>query len=86
VALKDGANNERAVRVSPFYDIPYPEMHPNILRRKSAMNTVRIPLKSYTIVCAGQVQVNLQDVTTLTFLFSEKSTGEIEIDEVEFSN
>jgi hypothetical protein len=86
VALKDGANNERAVRVSPFYDIPFPDYRPNHDHSKSAMLTVRIPLKSYTIVCAGQVQVNLQDVTTLTFLFSEKGTGEIEIDEVEFSN
>ena len=86
VALKDGTNNERAVRVSPFYDIPFPDERPAVAYRKSAMNTVRIPLKSYTIVCAGQVQVNLQDVTTLTFLFSEKPTGEIEIDEVEFSN
>lgn len=86
VALKDGANNERAVRVSPFYDIPFPDHRPNASNSKSAMNTVRIPLKSYTIVCAGQVQVNLQDVITLTFQFSEKTTGEIEIDEVEFSN
>lgn len=86
VALKDGTNNERAVRVSPFYDIPYPDMRPDVAYRKSAMNTVRIPLKSYTIVCAGQVQVNLQDVTTLSFLFSEVGTGEIEIDELEFSN
>ena len=86
VALKDGTNNERAVRVSAFYDIPFPEYRPDHALSKSAMETVRIPLKSYRIVCAGQVQVNLQDVTTLTFLFSEKGTGEIEIDEVEFSN
>jgi hypothetical protein len=50
------------------------------------MLTVRIPLKSYTIVCAGQAVVNLQDITTLTFQFSMKPTGEIEIDEIEFSN
>ena len=86
VALKDGTNNERAIRVSPFYDIPFPDFRPNHANSKSAMSTVRIPLKSFTIVCAGQVQVNLQDVTTLSFLFSETGTGEIEIDEVEFSN
>lgn len=88
VALKDGTNNERAVRVSPFYEIPYPDMRPYPYAQysKSAMNTIRIPLKAYTIVCAGQAQVNLHDVTTLTLLFSEKSKGEIEIDDVEFSN
>jgi dienelactone hydrolase len=85
VSLKDGTNNERAVRVSPFYDIPFPDHRPNHSVSKSAMTTIRIPLKSYTIVCAGQVQVNLQDITTVTFLFSEKGTGEIEIDEAEFS-
>lgn len=86
VALKDGSNNERAVRVSPFYDIPFPDHRPNHSVSKSAMVTVRIPLKSYTIVCAGMVQVNLQDITTLTLQFSEKVTGEIEIDDLEFSN
>lgn len=86
VALKDGSNNERAVRVSPFYDIPFPDHRPNHAHSKSAMLTVRIPLKSYRIVCAGLSQVNLDDITTLTFLFSEKVTGEIEIDNIEFSN
>jgi hypothetical protein len=86
VALKDGSNNERAVRVSPFYEIPFPDHRPNHAHSKSAMRTVRIPLKSYEIVCAGMVQVNLSDLTTLTFLFSERLTGEIEIDDVEFTN
>lgn len=86
VALKDGSNNERAVRVSPFYDIPFPDHRPNHAHSKSALLTVRIPLKSYRIVCAGLSQVNLDDITTLTFLFSEKATGEIEIDNIEFSN
>lgn len=86
IALKDGANNERAVRVAAFYLIPYPDQRPDVIMRKSAMVTVRIPLKSYTIVCAGQVQVNLADITTLTLLFSETLTGEIDIDNVEFTN
>jgi hypothetical protein len=86
VVLKDGSNNERAVRVSPFYDIQFPDIRPNNAHSKSAMTTIRIPLKSYTIVCAGQPQVDLTDITTLMFLFSEKATGEIEIDEVGFSN
>jgi len=85
VALKDSANNERAIRVSPFGDIPFPDPHP-FGYTKSAMNTIRIPLTSYSIVCAGQVQVNLQDVTTLSFVFLENTTGDISIDDIEFSN
>lgn len=86
INLKDGSNNERAVRVSPFYRIPFPDQRPDPSVRKSAMVTVRIPLKSYTIVCAGQVQVDLTDVTTLALKFSENSSGEIEIDNIEFTN
>ncbi len=86
VALKDGTGNERAVRVSPFAEIPFPDYRPIHTLSKSAMNTVRIPLKSYTIVCAGQTQVNLADLVSLTFLFSETATGEIDIDQIEFTN
>ncbi|MET0646811.1 MAG: hypothetical protein ABW208_09340 [Pyrinomonadaceae bacterium] len=86
LALKDAANNERAVRVSAFTEVPFPDHRANHANSKSAMNTVRIPLKSYTIVCAGQQQVDLQNVVSLSFVFSEKPTGEVEIDEVAFSN
>lgn len=85
VALKDTSDNERAVRVSAFAEIPFPDTHPWGYT-KSAMTTVRIPLKSYTIVCAGQPQVDLKKVATLSLVFSEKPTGEVEIDEVAFSN
>ncbi len=86
ISLKDGSNNERAVRVSSFYRIPFPDQRSDPSLRKSAMVTVRIPLKSYTIVCAGQVQVDLTDVTVLGLKFSENSSGEIEIDNIEFTN
>jgi len=86
VVLKDSANNQRAVRVGAFCDIPFPDYRPNHNHSKSAMIVVRIPLTSYTIKCAGLDKVNLQDVTMLSFLFNLKPTGEIEIDEIEFSN
>ncbi len=86
IALKDGTNNERAVRVSSFNVIPFPDQRPEVGTRKSAMVTVRIPLKSYTIVCAGQPQVNLADITTLALKFSENPAGEIDIDNLEFTN
>lgn len=86
IALVDGTNKERAIRVSPFAAIPYPDQRPDASLRKSTMVTVRIPLKSYTIVCAGQVQVNLADITTVSLRFSEVATGEIDIDNIEFTN
>jgi hypothetical protein len=86
IALKDSSNNERAVRVSAFERIPFPDYRWNHALSKSAMNTIRIPLVSYTIVCAGQPKVDLENVVSLSFVFSEKQTGEVDIDDVEFSN
>jgi len=86
VALKDSANNERAIRVSPFGSIPFPDQRSNASLVKSALTTVRIPLKAFSIVCAGLVPVNLTDVVSLSFKFSEVPTGEIAIDDIEFTN
>lgn len=86
VVLRDGAGNERAVRVSPFGRVPYPDPRSMVSLRKSALATVRIPLTSYTIVCAGQPKVDLADVVTLAFRFSERPQGEVEIDEIEFTD
>lgn len=85
VALKDSSNNERAIRVSAFSEIPFPDHRANHAHSKSAMNTIRIPLTSYTIVAAGQPKVDLEKIVSLSFVFSEKPKGEIEIDEIEFS-
>ncbi len=86
VALKDGGNKERAIRVSTVSTIPFPDQRVQANYRKSAMHTVRIPLTSYTIVCAGQDQVDLSDVVSLAFKFSPNASGEIEIDSVEFTH
>ena len=86
VALRDGAGNERAVRVGAFSEVPYPDVRADNTLTKSALLTVRIPLTSYTIVCAGQVQVDLTDVVSLALMFSEVPTGEVEIDELEFTS
>jgi hypothetical protein len=50
------------------------------------MCTVRIPLSAYHIHCLNVDQVDLTDITTLSFQFAEKPTGEVEIDSVQFSN
>ena len=86
VSLKDSANNTRAIRVGSFGAVPYPDQRSNSDLRKSALSTIRIPLKSYTIVCAGQPKVDLQNVVELALDFSLKPAGEIEIDEIEFTS
>lgn len=83
VRLKDASNNQRAIRVGAFGAIPYPDQRANADLRKSALATIRIPLASYRIVCAGQPQVDLQHVVELTLVFEIKPAGEIEVDEIE---
>jgi hypothetical protein len=53
---------------------------------KSALRTVRVPLSVYAIKCLGVDQVDLTNVVSLEFDFSEKPTGEIEIDSVQFTS
>jgi hypothetical protein len=87
VALKDGSGNERAIRVSAFAEIPFP--HQRLADpgdTLSIMRTVRIPLTSYTIVCAGVVKVDLTDIVSCTFLFSEQATGAVAMDDICFTN
>lgn len=86
VELRDGGGNERAVRVGAFTVLPYPDVRPDNSVTKSALSTVRIPLTSYTIVCAGQPQVDLTNVVSLALTFAETPTGEIDIDEIEFTS
>lgn len=86
LSLKDGANNERAIRVGAFHELPYPDVRPEPTFTKSALLSVRIPLASYMIVCAGQPKVDLTDVVSLALVFSETPAGEIDIDEIEFTS
>ncbi|MBL7727581.1 MAG: hypothetical protein JNM68_07850, partial [Dinghuibacter sp.] len=85
VALRDGSGNERAIRVSAFAEIPYPQQRVNTDNIVSLFRTVRIPLTAYTIVCLGVPKVNLADITRITFLFSEQATGSIELDDLCFT-
>jgi dienelactone hydrolase len=85
VTLRDGANNQRAVRVGAFGVIPFPDQRSNTDLRKSAFTTIRIPLTAYTIVCAGQPKVALSDLVELALDFTQGAPGEIEVDEIEFT-
>lgn len=85
VALKDGTGNERAVRVGAFAVLPYPDVRLDNSVTKSALSTVRIPLDSYTIVCAGQPKVDLTNVVALALTFAETATGEVNVEDLEFT-
>jgi len=52
---------------------------------KSAFKTVRIPLYGWTIKCLNVPIVDLSNVEFITFEFDYLPTGEIEIDDVEFT-
>ncbi|HYN50788.1 MAG TPA: hypothetical protein VES62_07665 [Thermoleophilaceae bacterium] len=88
VVLRDTTGNERAVRVAKFGRIPYPHVRGNgwvgpVI--KSALCTIRVPLHAFTIECAGAQRVNLSKVEKIGFLYQSVSKGELEVDDVEFS-
>lgn len=82
VTLTDGAGKSRAIRVSKFAEIPYPDVRGYAFYTKSAMRTVRIPIAAYTIRCLGIDAVDMSDVRSLALEFAEKPTGELEIDSI----
>ena len=76
------------VKVSKFGRIPYPHVRDdgwfgNVI--KSALCTIRIPLHAFTIESAGAPQVDLSQVVKIAFVYQYISTGEIEVDEIEFT-
>jgi len=85
VTLTDGNNNSREIRVSKIAEIPWPDMRDIDMYRKSAMRTIRIPMRSYTIKCLNIVAVDITNIVSVKFNFSEVATGEIEIDSVQFT-
>lgn len=86
LTLTDGSGKSRAIRVSKLTEIPFPYIRGISGFNKSAMCTVRIPLGAYHIHCFNVDQVDLTNITTLSFEFAEKVTGEIAIDSIQFTN
>lgn len=88
VLLRDNGGNERAVLAGKFGRIPYPHVRgtgwygPVI---KSALCTIRVPLHAFTIECAGAQRVDLTKVEKIGLLYQSVPNGELEIDDVEFS-
>lgn len=86
VALRDTAGHERGVRVGSFGVVPFPDQRATAFLRKSALTTIRIPLSSYTIVAAGADQIDLTEIAQVKLRFTETPAGEIDIDDVEFTD
>ena len=88
-----GSGPSRAVRAGYFGAIP-PPYKPEYttfydsnedFNTKSAMKTIRIPLYAWTIKCLSVPQVDLTNVESVTFEFDYVSSGELEIDDVAFT-
>ena len=88
-----GGGNSRAVRAGYFGTIPYPYKPEYIAsystnegpNTKSALKTIRIPLYAWTIKAMSAPVVDLSNVESIAFEFTSKPTGEIEIDDIEFT-
>lgn len=50
---------------------------------KSALKTIRLPLDSFT---AANASLNLSSLETLKFIFDQTGSGEIALDDIEFTN
>jgi hypothetical protein len=85
IALRDGAGHERLIRTSAFGRIFEAAVAKQTSNTKSAMASIRIPLTAYTVVCAGAVPIDLTDVIEVKLNLSEIATGDIAIDELEFT-
>jgi hypothetical protein len=85
LTLTDSGGHSRAIRISKFTTIPYPDVRGYDQYTKSAMRTIRIPLSAYTIRCLNIDAVDVKHVVGVAFEFAEKPTGEIEIDSLQFT-
>lgn len=89
-----GGGNSRAVRAAYFGKIPYPYTPEYVSSRdgnegpntKAAMKTIRIPLHAWTIKCLSAPIVDLMDIESITLEFKSKPTGEILVDDIEFTD
>lgn len=75
-----GGGNVRGVFAGQFDAIPRPYSRPDLVH--TVMSTVRLPLHSFIINNSG---VTLNNIDTIRFRFTNPGTGEIYVDDVEFS-
>jgi len=75
-----GGGKTLAVYLGKFDQVPKPYSRPDA--QHSVMTTVRIPLHSFIVNRSG---VKLEAVDTIRFKFTSPATGDIYVDDVEFS-
>jgi hypothetical protein len=88
-----GGGNSRALRVGYFGSIPFPYKPEygasldwaELPNTKAALKTIRIPLYGWTIKCLNVPIVDLTNVESISFEFDSTLTGEIEVDDIEFT-
>lgn len=88
-----GGGASRAIRAGYFDTIPYPYKPEYITaydgneepNTKSALKTVLIPLYAWTIKCLSVPIVDLTNIESVSFEFDYDHTGELDIDEIEFT-
>jgi hypothetical protein len=85
VSLRDAAGKQRSIKVSKFAEIAAPQKRALNQYTKSALRTVRIPLAAYHIEVIFTQKVDLTQIASLELDFGVNPTGEIEIDNVEFT-
>lgn len=86
LTLADTNNKSRAIKVSKFGEVPFPQNRYYNEYTKSAMCTIRIPLHVYEIEVLYKDRVDLQNIKSISFEFNIKTQGEIEIDSLEFTD
>ena len=93
VRLTDAAGQVARVRAGTVAAIPFPWKRPigplapagegGPTLNKSALRTIRLPLAAFT---AANGSLDLTRVVSITFDFDQRATGELAIDDIEFSD
>lgn len=89
-----GGGNSRAIRAGYYASIPYPYKPEYVASQdaiegpntKAALNTIRIPLYAWTTKCLNIPMVDLTNIESVTFEFSHNPAGELEFDDIEFTD
>lgn len=83
VYLTDGnGNNSDIIAVGAYcdYEIPYTDIHSEVVYEKSIMQTASIPLRAFT---ANGATIDLEDIHSINFQFEPENIGELIIDDIE---
>lgn len=82
VGLVDTGNVSAFIRGGPLLTIPFPFKRSDGLT-KSALKSVRLPLSACK---EAEPRLELRHIAMVVFEFSESPTGEIAVDDIEFSS